>query len=208
MCNNQTVPSVSLQTAVLMQVTEFAKNGKSFSIREVTGALREKVNNGELEIPEIEEQGPTFRFNVRHSNVRALFRDMLNTGVFDQQFKLEETFPNGKFFVYVPTVTSMTSATQQTSMSAATTQAPASPVAAPFVKPTRDEIVKRVKLYVTHCRTRNFRPSLKKVQSAIKRRDRSTGWTCEELSDVITNDIGFNIIPDPDCVSTSQVEVV
>jgi hypothetical protein len=80
-------------------------------------------------------------------------------------------------------------------------------VAAPFVKPPRSTVVERVKLYLNHCASRNYRPSLKQVQSAIKRQDKSTGWTCEELSDVV-NDLGFDIISDPDYVSMSQVKVV
>ena len=203
MCN-QTVPSVSLQTAVLMQVTEFANNNQSFSVHDTTDALRKKVNDGELEIPEVEEQGASFRFNIRHSAVRANFRDMLNTGVFDQ-FGLEETFPNGKFFVYVPTIGSVTTATQQTPM--APSVAAPSPVAAPFVKPPRATIVERTKLYLNHCVSRNFRPTLKQVQSAIKRGALSTGWTCEELEEIIESDLNLTIVSNPDFLSASQVAI-
>lgn len=206
MCSNQTVPSVSLQTAVLMQVTEFAKNNQPFSIYDITDALRLNVNSGDLEIPEIEERGPTFRFNVRHSRVRSIFREMLNTGMFDPSFKLEETFPNGKFFVYVPTVISMTSATQQPPMTSATTVAPPFSVAAPFAKPTRDEIVKRVKLYLNRCEARNFRPTLKQTQSAIKR-NASTGISCESLMDIVQS-LGYPVLDVPDSVSRAKVVTV
>jgi hypothetical protein len=62
----------------------------------------------------------------------------------------------------------------------------------------------RVQQYLTNCAARNFRPTLKQVQSAIKRGDVSTGWSCDSLKTVIEG-FGYTVVADPDSVSASQV---
>lgn len=209
------VPSVTLQTAVLMQVKDFANAQQTFSVFDITRTIREKTGNGDIEIPEVEVSGASFRFDIPHAKVKAIFDELWRTGVFDPLFTLNRNF-NGTYFEYTPQIAGNVSATPAPVPTFAVT--PSAPVlsvsTAPTTtatssgKPSRSDVTPRVKLYLDNCASRNFRPTLKQVQSAIKRGDVSTGWTCDELSDLIENDLGFNVVPDPDYVSASQVEVV
>lgn len=216
MCNQtQTVPSVTLQTAVLMQVQEFAKDNRTFSVHDITTTVRRKTMNGELEIPEVEVAGASFRFDIPHVKVKAIFDELWRTGVFDPFLTLNRQF-NGTYFEYTPTLNA--SATQTSNVTAATANVNVvTPTNAPTVvpvlnvapaTPTNDDDVKsRIRTYLNNCVTRNFRPSLKQVQSAIKR-SASTGWTCEKIGEYVENDLGYTVVADPSFVSLSQVAVV
>lgn len=218
MCTQtQTVPSVTLQTAVLMQVQEFAKDNRTFSVHDITTAVRRKTANGELEIPEVEVDGASFRFDIPHVKVKAIFDELWRTGVFDPFLTLNRQF-NGTYFEYTPTLNASATQTQTSNV----TTAPAnvsvvSPATAPTVVPvlnvapaspvSDDDVKVRIRTYLNNCVTRNFRPSLKQVQSAIKRSS-STGWTCEKIGEYIENDLGYTVVADPNFVSASQVAVV
>src|ERR1035441_7849921 len=102
MCNKQQVPSVTLQSAVLMQVKAFAQNNTPFSVHDITRTIRQKTSQGELEIPEVEVQGASFRFDIPHPKVKALFDELWTSGVFDPDFSLSRKF-NGMYFEYTPT---------------------------------------------------------------------------------------------------------
>jgi len=211
MCNQTNVPSVTLQTAVLMQVKEFATNSQTFSVHDVTRSIRMKCSQGELEIPEVEVAGASFRFDIPHAKVKGIFDEMWRTGVFDPILTLNRQF-NGTYFEYTPTLTQP---------AVAATPAPAAPAPAPSVTvaspapstattttttsgPVPDSVVQdRIQTYLDNCEARNFRPTLKQVQSAIKR-DVSTGWSCEKIQDYIEG-LGYSVVPDPDYVSASQV---
>lgn len=213
MCT-QTVPSVTLQTAVLMQVQEFAKDNKTFSVHDITTAVRRKTANGELEIPEVEVAGASFRFDIPHVKVKAIFDELWRTGVFDPFLTLARQF-NGTYFEYTPTLNASATQTQTSNVTAAPANvsviAPATaPAVVPVlnVAPTNDSDVKeRIRTYLNNCVTRNFRPTLKQVQSGIKRNS-STGWTCAMIGDYIEQELGYTIVSDPDFVSASQVAVV
>lgn len=73
--------------------------------------------------------------------------------------------------------------------------------------PSDSDIKARISKYLANCINKNFRPTLKQVQSAIKR-DVSTGWTCEQIKDYIVNTMTLKVIDDPDYVSASQVATV
>ena len=216
MCNKPNVPSVTLQTAVLMQVQEFANNNQQFSVHDVTRAVRSKVSDGELEIPEVEVDGASFRFDIPHTKVKSIFDELWRTGVFDPTFTLQRNF-NGKYFDYVPSVNtsvpgisvaptpavtpSVNPATAILTSIATLTSIPNSlkPQSAPGV------VAERTNSYLIHCSSKNFRPTLKQVQSAIKRGDISTGWTCAELKDLIETELGYTVIADEDYISEAQV---
>lgn len=215
------VQSVTLQTAVLMQVKEFAQNNTPFSVHDITRSIRSKTAQGELEIPEVEVNGASFRFDIQHVKVKALFDELWRTGVFDPDFSLNRQF-NGMYFQYTPVqvgggggggVAGISVAPQAPLTAGVPATAPA-PTTAPTAiltassRPSRKEIMTRTGLYLSNCAARNFRPSLKQVQSAIKRGDASTGWSCEELQDLIETDLGYTVVPNPDLVSASQVATV
>jgi hypothetical protein len=212
----QQVQSVSLQTAVLGQVHEFAQNNQSFSVHDITRTLREKTSKGELEIPEVEVSGSSFRFEISHKKVKALFDELYRTGVFDPDITFSRTF-NGMYFDYAPTLVSSVGQYNPTPAPAVTpvvvppivtpSVAPV-PVAAPVTTTTIPaDITARVAQYLTNCVNRNFRPNLKKIQSAIKRGDVSTGVSCETLKALVQS-MGYTVVDDPDALSNAQVITV
>ena len=207
MCN-KTVPTVTLQTAVLMQVQEFANQNQAFSVHDITRNVRTKTFKGELDIPEVKVIGASTRFDIPHTQVKSIFDDLWNTGVFDPMLTLSRNF-NGTYFVYTPTLVAQPSTTQTTSPATTTPVGPTPVTYTGTLTPTklsRQDVVARVQIYLDHCASKNFRPTIKQVQSAIKR-EVSTGWTCEELQDLIEVDLDTEVVEDPSYVSMSQVVV-
>lgn len=207
----QQVQSVTLQTAVFEQVKEFATNSQTFSVHDITRTLREKVAKGELEIPEVEVSGASFRFEIRHDKVKALFDEMYRTGTFDPDVTFTRVF-NNMYFDYTPTLVSSVGQSGPTSAPVVAPSVPpvtpsvtTAPVVAPVTTPS--DISARVALYLSNCVARNFRPSLKQVQSAIKRGDASTGYSCEELK-ATAQSLGYTVVDDPASIAKAQVATV
>jgi len=196
--SNQSLQSVTLQTAVLMQVKEFAATSRAFSVHDITREVRQKVNQGVLEIPEVEVSGASFRFDIPHTKVKALFDELWHTGVFAPDFALNRNF-NGMYFEYTPspvsTVQVSSFTVSQPPVSTTTSTNPSSAVTA--------DVGGRIASYLKNCESRNFRPTLKQVQSAIKR-DVSTGLSCEQIQDYIEG-LGYDVTTDPEVLSASQV---
>jgi hypothetical protein len=190
-----------------MQVKEFAAAGQTFSVHDITRTVREKVNNALLEIPEVEASGASFRFDIPHAKVKALFEELWRTGIFNPDFTLTRKF-NSQYFEYTPvptTAATVTPSVPSYTVSPSTTPATTTATAAPSTSVSNDGSVEsRVQQYLTNCASRNFRPTLKQVQSAIKRGDVSTGWSCDSLKTVIEG-FGYTVVADPDSVSASQV---
>lgn len=213
MCNQ--VQSVTLQTAVLMQVKEFAQNNQPFSVHDITRTIRHKTAQGELEIPEVEVSGTSFRFDIPHAKVKTLFDELWRTGVFDPDFTLSRQF-NGMYFEYTPSLLAVSPTVQvstpavthatQTVSTPAPTPAPAPVASSPSTSVSNSVVQDRIQTYLDNCTSRNFRPTLKQVQSAIKR-DVSTGWTCEQIQDYVEG-LGYDVVADPDYVSANQVATV
>lgn len=194
MCNPN-IPSVTLQTAVLIAVKEFAEKKTKFSSHDITRILRNKCNTGKMEIPEIEDLSGIdgYRFNVNHEKVRNLFQEMINNGVFAADFVIQRQF-NGMYYEYVtissPTKIPPVSVPPQYPTNV---QTPLASIPVPVVCQTTDpEIIRRITQYLDNCKARNFRPNLKQIQSAIKRGNYSTGVSQNELSDFIQNS-GYRI---------------
>lgn len=208
MCNQ--VPSVTLQTAVLMQVKEFANQNQQFSVFDITRTLREKTAQGDLEIPEVEVSGASFRFDIPHAKVKALFDELWRTGVFDPDFTLSRNF-NGVYFEYTPSAVNQSYAGVSVTPAPATpapTPAPSTPAPVATNSTLPVDIQSRVAVYLLNCKNRNFRPTLKQVQSAIKRGDASTGFSCDVLKSYITTSLGYSVIDDPEALSRAQVATV
>ena len=205
----QQAQSVTLQTAVLMVVKEFAQNSQTFSVHDITRSIRSKASLGDLEIPEVEVAGASFRFDIPHSKVKALFLEMWNSGVFDPDFTITRNFnQSGGYFDYSPEPAGGSYAQVSTAPSATTTATTAAPTANSRASRWTDATVqRRVAAYLENCGARNFRPTLKQVQSAIKR-DVSTGWSCEDLQSLITSQLGYTVVDNPANVSKSQVVTV
>lgn len=206
MCNQLNVPSVTLQTAVLMQVKEFASQSQPFSVHDVTRNLRMKTSQGELEIPEVEVSGASFRFDIPHVKVKGIFDELWRTGVFDPVLTLNRSF-NGTYFEYTPSAVNQSYAGVSVTPAPATPAPTPAPVASAPSAPVLDSVVRdRIQTYLQNCTSKNFRPTLRNVQSAIKRYV-STGWSCEKIQDYIEK-LGYDIVPDPNAISKAQVVTV
>lgn len=208
MCNQ--VPSVTLQTAVLMQVKEFAQNNQPFSVHDITRSIRSKTSQGELEVPEVEVSGASFRFDIPHAKVKALFDELWRTGVFDPDFTLSRQF-NGMYFEYTPASVGSYAGVSVNPQPVSTAPTPPPVATPPTVGPSGilndNAVVGRIQKYLTNCASRNFRPTLKQVQSAIKRGDASTGWSCDDLKEAVVK-FGYSVVDNPDNISKAQVVTV
>jgi len=210
MCNQ--VKSVTLQTAILMQVKEFATSNVPFSVHDITRTIREKTSKDELEIPEVEvivtASSPN-RFEISHAKVKSLFDELWRTGVFDPEFTLNRSF-TGMYFEYTPQLVGNVSAAP-CPMNVPVPSVPYTATAAHSADTSIPDYISenntvRVKLYLANCVRKNFRPTLKQIQSAIKR-DEIPGCSCGELRAYITT-LGYTIVDDPDAISKSQVATV
>jgi len=210
MCNQ--IPSVNLQTAVLMQVQEFVNSGQTFSRYDITKALRQKCNDGLLEIPEIEDTNPgaTNRFNVRKSEVDAIFEQLYQNCLANGLPPLNYHYnPNLGYRVFSAdpnfglTTPAQTPASTQvpTSLPTAVTLPPINPnrvVSAPAPSAKRTiqldmaELIRRINLYLINCNKIGKKPTLRQIQSAIKRRDRSTGLSRRECKNIAIS-LGYQL---------------
>jgi hypothetical protein len=205
--NNQ-LQSVTLQTAVLMQVKEFANANKPFSVHDITREIRHKVNQGLLEVPEVEVYGASFRFDIPHIKVKALFDELWRNGVFDPDFSLNRSFVSGMYFQYTPSPVAKSSTPAPSFAITAPTiiRQPAATTTNTSVPPYMSVTnAKGVQLYLNNCIKKNFCPTLKQIQSAIKR-DQIPGQTCNELKSYVET-LGYTVVNDPDAISQSQVLV-
>jgi hypothetical protein len=199
------IPTVTLQTAVLLTIKEFADAGNKFSAHDITRSIRDKCNVGKLEIPEVEDLSgaDSFRYNVQHNEVRDLFNEMRDNGVFDADYTIKRNF-NGMFFEYTASSTAPISTAYPQPTVQTQPTVPVAPMATAF-SAVDAEIKRRVTQYLQNCKTRNFRPNLKQVQSAIKRGSKSTGISSEDLLDLITKDMGFSVTNGSDTKHTQVI---
>lgn len=209
MCNSN-VPSVTLATAVLMQVQEFIGNNQAFSRYDITKALREKTNNGLLEIPEIENTtGGSPRYFVSKQAVDNIFEQLWRNCLVNGLPSLKVDFnAAGGYRVFSADSTAAQSVSPQMPAPPALPVSPLPPTGAPvslqmpnspvlpFAYGTSPAVVsdaeirRRVTLYMKHCQQCNYTPSLKRIQSAIKRGNKSTGLTKNELANIVMS-LGF-----------------
>lgn len=214
MCNS-TTPSVNLQTAVLMQVQEFVNAGQSFSRYDITKALRQKCSDGTLEIPELEivNPGASYRYDIRKQAVddvfEQLWRNCLANGLPALQVNYDRNLGYRIFSVdpnAVPATPTPVAATfapvppsyVSTPPTAVVTLPPVNPnqitsiPASALVPLTDAEIKRRVTLYLDHCQSIGTTPTLKQIQSAIKRGNKSTGLSYREIANVAMS-LGYKV---------------
>ena len=149
--NNSNNKSVTLQTAVLMTVKEFAAQDKQFSVHDITSDIREKTSSGKLEIPEVENKGILSRYlyDIQHVKVKELFDEMWKTGVFDNDFTVSRTY-NGTFFEYT-TVPVVAGTYNSTPIANTTTTSPQVPAIPPDATPNGiDGNIKHLQTRIDH----------------------------------------------------------
>jgi hypothetical protein len=194
--NTTTIQSVSLQTAILLQIKEFAQTNRTFSVHDITVELRKKCNTGQLEIPDIEDisGADNFRYPVDHKEVRNLFNQMRDNGVFDSDYTLQATF-NKMFYTY--TVTKKTSPTPVSKTPSVTPIAIAKNVwSQASCGASSSQIETRVRQYLVNRSSDSFTsyPTIKQIQSAIKRGNRSTGVSTGDLIAMVKA-LGYPVAP-------------
>ena len=200
-CSGYKPETVTLQTAVIMVVKDFVQNDESFSIHDITVGIRERCNNGLLEISEIENPDPSapFRFIVEHSVVRVLFNEMWDRGVFSGQTPILDRRHNGRYWEFSSgsdddvLLKSLlddlgVSDSDLLNVSVAKSQSTYSP-------PTPDSLAlderkieakRRIKIYLENCAKVPVFPTLKQVQSAIHRpRGLPLNFTCDEIGSLV-----------------------
>jgi hypothetical protein len=205
MCNTN-VPSVNLQTAVLMQVQEFVNSGQAFSRYDITKALRLKCNDGLLEIPEVENVNPgSIRYDIRKASVDAIFdqlwQNCLANGLPPLRYDFNQNTGYRIFSVDVtagpvptqtptPVPTSPVPTPSNGYVSApaqASTVPTVASVRAAITSLTDSEIRRRVTLYMDASQKVGRKPTLKQIQSAIKRGNKSTGLSYREIANVVSS---------------------
>lgn len=201
MCN-PSVPSVSLATAVLMQVQEFVQTGKQFSRYDVTKSLREKCNNGLLEIPEVENTtGGNPRYFIPKQAVDDIFEQLWRNCLANGLPSLTAAYnPSLGYRTFSVDPTTISAAPQTTPQVAPQVSTPPAVSSSPSVSygtgpviVSDAEIRRRVTVYMERCKGYNIVPSLKQVQSAIKRGNRSTGLSHTELANIVMS-LGYKAV--------------
>ena len=207
---------MNLQTAVLMQVQEFVNSGQTFSRYDITKALRQKCNDGLMEIPDIEDTNPgaSNRFNVRKDAVDGIFEQLyqncLVNGLPPLTYNYEPTLGYRVFSVDpnaapvpAPPVASATNArnvggpwgvpTPTILVKVDPTQITSVPIPSPRTATLGDpEIRRRIDLYLSRCAKIGMTPTLKNIQSAIKRGNKSTGLSYREIVNVASS-LGYKV---------------
>jgi len=197
MCS--TTKAVNLKTAILMQVQEFAKQNKSFSVHDITRTLRTKTSSGELQIPEIEVKGCSIKYSISHSDVKDEFNELRKTGKFEESITIDRKY-NGMYFDYTPTFKTPT-ISQGSSVTITTNSYPSAIPSVPDFISHNNAL--RVQTYLGK-RIGNP-PTLKQVQSAIKRHD-VPGQSCSELKRYLQT-LGYTLSYNPNAVSKSIVMI-
>lgn len=187
--------SVTLQTAIIIVVKELSVRMSSFSATDITTAIRNKCINGELEIPELEVTtfySDDLRYDIRHSVVNGIFKDLWKTGVFNPEFILNrEISKSGEYYIYTPL--QINNVTNPIPVPANVICNSISALRASVDELSRSDATERIRKYLNNCQIRKFHPTLRQVQSAIKRNNVSTGWSCDEIGDIICNCLGYDI---------------
>jgi hypothetical protein len=182
--------SVSLKSAIFDVVVNFANRGNKFSSHDITRKLRSDVNSGKIEIPEIATPigADAFLYDVKHQDVKSSFLELVENDQF-RDYKMSSVF-NGLYYEYEFTKFALPTPVA--------TPAPAATPAPVATSPTNQisitsSVIPRIVFYLSNCKTRGVSPSIKQVQSAIKRGNHSSGVSSSELMICITRNLGYSV---------------
>lgn len=180
---SNTNKTLTLQSAVILQVKEFANNNQTFSIHDITRALREKSGNNEIEIPEVAVLGQSFNFEIRADKVKEIFLDLWKTGVFTPDFSLNRQY-NGTYFEYTPSaVTSVNAAPIGVNVPVVSV-APSPTVTATSSRIDKQTVIHKIEEYINNHQGQSV--TVEKIRAGIK----CNGWTCAEIQDIISSFTG------------------
>jgi len=180
---------ISLQTAVLMQINEFVNSGQSFSRYDVVNALRQKCNDGFLYIDGFNK---IIKKKIFNKVFDELWTCVLKIGLPALNCRLAQS-PNGlKYRLYSTNCNTEIPKSDNYIISKSGTLG--SDIDAIYKTNkifTDDESgtlgYKRIKTYLINCVSKNVKPTLKQIQSAIKRRNGGPCWTCKDIHNIINS---------------------
>lgn len=167
--NNTPIIIESISSAVILVVKQFTDDNKPFSIHDITKEIRNKCNFGLWRIPCTYDPDEDFN-NIQHTEVKHQFQNLLDLNIFSfMGLNLTVQF-NGHYRIFehwpLPKIVQGTFLQQSDSE-----------IKQPITVTLIDdelEIVRRIKTYLNNNHYYG-RPTLKMIQSAIKRGNRSTG---------------------------------
>ena len=186
-----TTPQLTLKEAVVNAVNELKVKG-SFSAHDVTTAVREAANAGEIALPGLEATQPNssnIKYWVNHADVKAVIDGLLNDGTL-ANLGMTNVDYSGGFRVFefsAPATSPVPSADDHDG-------APAPITTATAANATQSPMAQRVEAYLKKAGS----ATLKQIQSALK----VNGVTCKDLAAIVAG-LGFTVTPGtPDCFST------
>lgn len=194
----------TLKELVQGAVEGFLATDTPFSVHNLTTSIRQLVNSGAVTVPSLFVDGKDFKYEIGHDDVKFYFQELFNANSFSRQ--VGRRFEDPYFLYFGVDSNSTTDPTSSTDTGDAfsrltkalaamrpksilstpkTTNFDSSPrVQVTTAKVGRNEIIKRVRTYFNNCSDQGFLPSSKQIQSAVKRGDRSTGWSRSELRQI------------------------
>jgi hypothetical protein len=180
----------TLRELVVGAVEGFLITKTKFSVYDITLSIRQLVNDGSIEIPELRVTGQAFDYDIKHVDVRNIFLELNSNEEFSQA--LVRSF-NGMYYVYegsgqapssVGAIFSTMANTLGQMRNTSTAKIPSASATVQSVangKLIYSEVVERVRTFFNNHKHSNRRPTGKQIQSAIKRGNKSTGWSRAEL---------------------------
>ena len=221
---------ITLQSAILIQMKEFAKIDKPFNVHDITRAIREKTASGEWDIPDVVVTGTPVKYNISHDKVRTIFNEMWDAQLFLCPRPLSRKF-NGMYNEYFihrnfccdmekdpairPEPTDSTGQLHAEYVSYTHTGDKVAVKSNENIIPhfsvlsdssrckQEDPVAKRIDTYISNCYKRKTYPTVKQIQSAIKRRCGS-GWTCKRIYDYLKK-MGYSVQLYPKKLSKSYI---
>jgi hypothetical protein len=190
-----TTPQLTLKEAVVNAVNELKVKG-SFSAHDVTTAIRDAANAGEIALPGLEATQPNssnIKYWVNHSDVKTTLDGLLNDGTLANLGMTNVDYSGAyRVFEFAGASTApaapVPSADDHDGAPAPTTPAPNA------ANPTQSPLAQRIDAYLKKIGS----ATLKQVQSALK----VNGVTCKDLAPIVES-LGFTVTPGtPDCFST------
>lgn len=190
---------MTLDEAIKNQIIEFGNNNKTFSVHDITSELRRKTANGDIEIPEVQVDKYSFKFEISHAKVKNIFDYGWTSGEYNKYFTLNRNF-NRVYYEYTATVINnpsnsndTTSSNVNSNNSAVATNSPTnnSNIISNIKSNNQfnvDDIIKNnIKNYIIK---HNNSPTIKEIQSAIKRKNYLV-WTCEQIKAYVEQTLNY-----------------
>jgi hypothetical protein len=189
-----TATPYTLREAVIEAVTSIKSNG-SFTVHQVTVAVRDAVNNGDYSLPGLEnpDTSAAFKYAVDNNDVRDVL-NVLNSDGTLASLGVTDVDYSGKFRIYkVGTAVASTNSTPASPAPVVAVAAPSNPPTTnrtdaeddSDVSETDSPVAQHLAAYLTN---RNAPATLKQIQSALKK----NGLSCQDLA-ALCKGLGYTV---------------